>query len=321
MSHQCHAFKCSREVPPKMFMCFKHWKMLPRVFQNDIWKNYRPGQEVDKRPSSEYLKAAQRAVCMIVVAESGVPLERAIEIFKQHSTKGESVKVAEVRYARKFNNGNYESEEFGITMIVEEDETASKAFKQCQKEVNTARSLESGDGKTEGEEEDEEVENKTGKNRRGRKPKDDEGEGSGDDNNEIEGEDESEEETEGEGSEEEVAGNEDESEEENDDGKKSGKQSKKSQRSTDGNKAGKVTGKSGKSFKKKPQVYDRANEAHKEIFSAALRDINANWSKDKKLKAKGVKASADLDGDDFLDAEGDVLPAFLTALKKAMAKK
>lgn len=61
MNHTCHAIGCTKEVPPKMFMCLKHWRQVPRALQLKIWKHYRPGQEINKQPSPEYLAAANEA--------------------------------------------------------------------------------------------------------------------------------------------------------------------------------------------------------------------------------------------------------------------
>lgn len=55
MSHTCHAVACAVAVPPKMFMCLRHWRMVPRKQQITVWNVYRPGQETDKQPSAEYL--------------------------------------------------------------------------------------------------------------------------------------------------------------------------------------------------------------------------------------------------------------------------
>lgn len=55
MEHTCHAAGCRIAVPPKMFMCRKHWYMLPKWRRDKVWQLYRPGQEDDKRPSREYL--------------------------------------------------------------------------------------------------------------------------------------------------------------------------------------------------------------------------------------------------------------------------
>jgi len=60
--HVCHATHCTVEVPPEMFMCRKHWYRLPKSYRDAIWAYYRPGQEVTKTPSREYLLAARAAI-------------------------------------------------------------------------------------------------------------------------------------------------------------------------------------------------------------------------------------------------------------------
>lgn len=55
MPHHCHWPGCKAEVPEKMWGCLKHWKRLPAVLQMKIMKAYRKGQEIDKKPSKEYL--------------------------------------------------------------------------------------------------------------------------------------------------------------------------------------------------------------------------------------------------------------------------
>ena len=57
MPHTCHAPGCDVVVPPKMHMCKPHWFSLPKHLRDRIWATYRPGQEIDKRPSAEYLAA------------------------------------------------------------------------------------------------------------------------------------------------------------------------------------------------------------------------------------------------------------------------
>ena len=44
-----------------MWGCPKHWFTLPKEIRDDIWRTYRPGQEITKDPSKEYMEAAQRA--------------------------------------------------------------------------------------------------------------------------------------------------------------------------------------------------------------------------------------------------------------------
>ena len=75
MTHSCHAHACEKAVPPKMFMCKRHWFMVPKPLRDAIWLTYRRGQEVDKQPTDAYLKNASEAVKMVAVKE-GVTLER-----------------------------------------------------------------------------------------------------------------------------------------------------------------------------------------------------------------------------------------------------
>lgn len=59
--HTCHWPGCLVHVPPRMWGCRKHWFMLPSHLRKRIWATYRPGQEVDKKPSPVYLAAALEA--------------------------------------------------------------------------------------------------------------------------------------------------------------------------------------------------------------------------------------------------------------------
>lgn len=69
MEHTCHAQGCAEEVQPKLFMCRRHWYALPSSIRTAIWCAYRPGQEIDKQPSEEYLVIAEQAVTWL--AERG----------------------------------------------------------------------------------------------------------------------------------------------------------------------------------------------------------------------------------------------------------
>lgn len=62
MKHRCHATGCNTEVPPKMFMCRKHWYALPKWMRTRIWDLYRSGQEIDKEPSELYLIHARACI-------------------------------------------------------------------------------------------------------------------------------------------------------------------------------------------------------------------------------------------------------------------
>lgn len=57
--HQCHWPGCTKQVPPAKWGCGQHWFALPAHLRTRVWRAYRPGQELDGRPSAEYLKVAE----------------------------------------------------------------------------------------------------------------------------------------------------------------------------------------------------------------------------------------------------------------------
>ena len=70
--HTCHARGCDRRVPPRMLMCFSHWRMVPRDLQREVWATYQPGQErLDGTAdvTIRYVDAAQAAVAVVAHKE------------------------------------------------------------------------------------------------------------------------------------------------------------------------------------------------------------------------------------------------------------
>ncbi|MGH2588108.1 MAG: hypothetical protein ACRDJE_24570, partial [Dehalococcoidia bacterium] len=61
-AHTCHATGCRVPVPPKLLFCLPHWRQVPRILQRAVWAAYRPGQEVRKDPTPEYLVAMHAAI-------------------------------------------------------------------------------------------------------------------------------------------------------------------------------------------------------------------------------------------------------------------
>jgi hypothetical protein len=57
--HECHWPGCTTLVPPAMWGCKRHWFSLPLELRNKIWSAYRPGQEISKTPSTQYIAVAQ----------------------------------------------------------------------------------------------------------------------------------------------------------------------------------------------------------------------------------------------------------------------
>lgn len=60
MTHTCHWPGCDRIVPPRLWGCRPHWFALPQPLRTLIWSTYRPGQEITKTPSREYVQAARQ---------------------------------------------------------------------------------------------------------------------------------------------------------------------------------------------------------------------------------------------------------------------
>lgn len=55
MSHTCHWYGCTEEVPPAMWGCRTHWFLLPKRLRDKVWATYIPGQEITKTPSEAYI--------------------------------------------------------------------------------------------------------------------------------------------------------------------------------------------------------------------------------------------------------------------------
>ena len=73
LKHTCHAQGCEKEIPPRLLMCLRHWRMVPLMLQAEVWRWYRPGQEIDKSPSDRYLVAMKNAINAVARLE-GQPL-------------------------------------------------------------------------------------------------------------------------------------------------------------------------------------------------------------------------------------------------------
>jgi hypothetical protein len=85
--HHCHAVGCAVKVPPSMHMCAPHWRMVPEPIKRLIWKRYRPGQEIDKRPSLDYVATAFVSISCVALLE-GKPLPSLQAASEQAEQKG-----------------------------------------------------------------------------------------------------------------------------------------------------------------------------------------------------------------------------------------
>lgn len=69
-AHHCHARGCTISTTPEMLMCFKHWRMVPKHIQRQVWATYRSGQCDDKRPSRDWHAAADAAINAVADKEA-----------------------------------------------------------------------------------------------------------------------------------------------------------------------------------------------------------------------------------------------------------
>ena len=67
--HTCHAKGCPIVVPPRLLMCAPHWGLVPPTLQRRVLVTYRQGQEIDKKPSEAWRKAAQAAIAHVAEIE------------------------------------------------------------------------------------------------------------------------------------------------------------------------------------------------------------------------------------------------------------
>lgn len=206
------------------------------------------------------------------------------------------MKPTEIKFTRRYNVAQYEHEEYSVTALLEDDDSAVDGLVELKEQVAAAY----GGGACVGES--------------------DEDTSSTDESNE---EETGEEDTEAEDSENDSDSEEsDEADENNEDEEESAPSPKSSKKSSTTKADSKTSSaKAGKKFKAKPQVYDRENDTHKKLFSDVLKAVAPDWKKSDASKAKAKSVSQKMAGKEFLDANGVVVSAFKAEVKKLMGKK
>ncbi len=196
------------------------------------------------------------------------------------------MRIAEAKFTRRYNVGNYEHEEYSLSSVFDDkDQSAVEALRLLKEDVAAAFS---------------------GKSDTAKMPKKKKAAP-------VEAADESEEDTEAE----EIPATED-SESSSDSDEDDDQDTSSKTKTTSG--ATSATSKT-KKFKKKAQVYQRSNETHKEIFSSVMTKATPDWKKTTESKAKAKNTSMKMEGKDFLDEDGEVLKEFSAEVKKLMASK
>lgn len=233
--------------------------------------------------------------------------------------------VSEAKVTRRFNTGDFTFEEYTLGAIVDESESGADVLTELKKQINEAFVGEVSKPKQDDKKSTKKEEKKNAKPSKASivddKNSDDEDPASEDAGNDGEsdqddeaadGEDSDNTDDSSDGSEDSAA--EDEASDEEEVTKPAKKGGSKSD-SKDADKKG------GKKYKTKSQNYNRGIEQHKEIFSGVLRSVSPSWKQSDVLKQKAKKASETLDGTEFLDENGEVLPSFKAEVKKLMTVK
>ena len=240
------------------------------------------------------------------------------------------MKIYEAKYTRRFKTGEYEYEDFTLTATVE-SESGVEALTTMKGEVLEAFT---GDATTETKPAKGGKAKPAKKGKKNAKPNDDDETDNSDDEDIDDADSESEDAgVDGEGDSDDEATDDEDGDDSDDssDDDEDAAEAPVSGKKSSGKKAvaakGKSTGKSfeketaKKTFRKKPQNYNRTIEQHKEIFSGVLRSVAPDWKKNEASKKKAKLASEKMEGVEFLDENGEVVPAFKVAVKKLMAGK
>lgn len=82
--HLCHAHGCTEPVPPKMFSCRPHWYALPKVLRDAVWREFRAGQETDKRPTRRYIAVQRLAVAHLAFKPGDAKAAKAVAYYLEH---------------------------------------------------------------------------------------------------------------------------------------------------------------------------------------------------------------------------------------------
>jgi len=236
------------------------------------------------------------------------------------------VTVKSITFSKRRNLGNYEHEDLSIVGEIAVGASEEEAigylrgiveanlgeYMANDKEETTSKKAKSRKAaEVDEDDEDEEEEEAPKKKKAKKKSKKVEDDEEDEDDEEEEEDEESEDDSDGDEDSEEEEEEEDEEDEEEEVAPKKGKgkSAKASSKGGDKKASGKTTdGK--KKGRSKATTYDRRKDIHKTLVGEMIDEQFPKWRSKKKLVAKSVKASAAMNGEDFLDNEGHVLDSF-----------
>lgn len=231
------------------------------------------------------------------------------------------MKLTDAKFVKRIKTGEYEHEEYVLGANLDDGDNGSEALLSMKGEVEAAIAGESSSASGQA------APGKKKKPKAGKKPakQEDEDESASDDESAEDPNEDSDDEgaesgEDGDGADADDSSDGDDSDAEEDADGEAEEDEKPAKKGSKGSKpAAESKGKKG--FKKKPQKYARSLEAHKEIFSAILKEVAPNWKKTDASKALAKSVSQKLEGKDFLDDNGEVASDFKALVKKHMASK
>lgn len=218
--------------------------------------------------------------------------------------------INEAKVTKRFNLGDYQHEEYTLGAIVDEKDSGAEVLAELKKQILEAYS---GEVSSEEEQPKKKEEKKNGKPKASPVASEDD---SDEDVSEEDAGDDGESSENDEAADGEADDNNDSDAEDSDSDSDESDDAEKPKASQKGSKK---DGK--KKFRTKAQTYNRSIEQHKEIFSGVLRSVSPDWKKSDKTKALAKKASTELEGENFLDENGEVVESFKSQVAKIMKGK
>ena len=208
--------------------------------------------------------------------------------------KGEQMKATEVKYSKRFNLGDYQHEEFSITLGMDESHNAGDALKAAKDAVHAAQS-----GQVDVEPKAESLPEKKSK-----KPKSEIAPGVKKPKSAPKAEKEEEEDEEDKEEVEEGYAEKDENDDEGEGEEEDSEEVEKKPKARGG--------------KSKSASYDRSNDLHKSLVGKMLTHYFPEWRT--KLKETAIQASKKMQGQEFLNATGSIIKTFEDDFMKLMKK-
>jgi len=224
--------------------------------------------------------------------------------------------INEAKMTKRYNTGDYEFEEYTLGAVVDERESGVQVLKELKLQINEAFV---GKAATPAAEKEETVTEKPKKKEK-KNAKPTKASVIDDETNDDEDSSDADAESYGESTEDDEASDTENGDDSDDSSDESEEDAKPAAKAAKGKKSDEEKP-SKKKFVKKPQTYNRGIEEHKQIFGRLIRSLSPDFNKSDKLKQLVKDVSLEMEGEDFLEENGEVVSTFDAAVKKLMKAK